>query len=182
MHDAALQALLDISNSMVEDISIVCSDIEDQVHARFSFEHYRYSAGFHAPLVALAETNHAEPVSDEERHVYNVIILPSCSLIAPLAASLHTELLQAGHLLEEFSTSMISRIPSTAAPVISRSILSRGSASTKIVASTSRIQEERDGAKKDYDADFASPIDLAVALESACWDLDFLVCQRASAA
>ena len=181
MHYATLQALLDITNSMVEEIRVVCSDIEDQVHARFSFEHYRYSAGFHAPLVALAETNHAEPVSDEERHVYNVIILPSCSLIS-LAASLHTELLQAGHLLEEFSTSMISRIPSTAAPVISRSILSRGSASTKIVASTSRIQEERDGAKKDHDADFASPIDLAVALESACWDLDFLVCQRASAA
>jgi hypothetical protein len=61
MQREGLGSLIDISTSMVDEISFLCDCISDQVHTNLTFVYHRESAIFLSPQIELDEEK--RPVS-----------------------------------------------------------------------------------------------------------------------
>ncbi len=150
MEVEAFGTLIDVSFSMLGEISLLCDCVVDQLHENLRFGYHGYSASIFAGLIEIVQVHGSGPADPEQ----NLKAAPPSISVMTMVAKLHTELLQAAHLLEQLSVSMTSRKPDATAP-------------------------DCNWGKEDLEHAHGSPVDLVVALESACWDLDFLVCQRA---
>jgi hypothetical protein len=84
---------------------------------------------------------------------------------------LAAKLLEAAQMLTEVNLHMVSQISTAGAFVLHASTTSTPAHKNFLRSAINEEEEDRDN----QTAAGATPIDLAAALESACWDLDFLV-------